>query len=95
MTQRKTVGLGVAWAALQLLPIAVAAENRVDIESDGWQLVGDLKVPESTGKMPAVLLCRVTVEQVILGGREHATGLLEEHPDLAERLAVWLSHKLN
>lgn len=51
-----TIGLGVAWAALQLLPIAVAGEIRVDIESDGWQLVGDLNVPESDGAVPAVLL---------------------------------------
>ena len=36
-----------------------------------------------------------TVEQVILRGRGHATDLLEEHPDLAERIAVWLCHKLN
>ena len=36
-----------------------------------------------------------TVEQVILRGRGHATDLLEQHPDLAERIAVWLSHKLD
>jgi len=35
-----------------------------------------------------------TVELIILPGSSHATDLLIEHPSLAERVAVWLDHRL-
>lgn len=37
-------------------PEAMGAETRVIVESDGWELVGDLVLPESDVPVPAVLL---------------------------------------
>jgi dienelactone hydrolase len=34
------------------------------------------------------------VELLIVPGRRHATDLLDDHPDLSERIAVWLAHEL-
>jgi predicted alpha/beta hydrolase len=35
-----------------------------------------------------------TVEMVVVPGQRHASDLLVEHPDLSERVAVWLAHHL-
>jgi dienelactone hydrolase len=35
-----------------------------------------------------------TVELLLVPGTGHATDLLQEHPELAERIAVWLAHEL-
>jgi hypothetical protein len=35
-----------------------------------------------------------TVELVIVPGTEHATNILVGHPDMAERIAVWLTQRL-
>ena len=35
-----------------------------------------------------------TVEVVIVPGTEHATNILVAHPDMAERIAVWLTQRL-
>lgn len=53
---RMATGMLAAAAALLLIEIAVAQENRIQIKSDGWQLVGDLNVPASDSPVPAVLL---------------------------------------
>jgi hypothetical protein len=34
------------------------------------------------------------VELIILPGTEHATRILEARPDMAERIAIWLSGQL-
>jgi len=41
-----------------LLRPAAAAEqaNRIVIESDGWELIGDLSIPDSRDRLPAVLM---------------------------------------
>ncbi len=35
-----------------------------------------------------------TAEIVIIPGEQHATDILETHPNLAERIAVWLASSL-
>lgn len=63
-------------ALLAAVFLAVAPpEERVVLESDGWQLVGDWRVPSATAPFPAVLL---------LHG---AAGSRAEHAELADALA--------
>lgn len=44
------------WPRQDAAPEAAVEETRVVIESDGWQLVGDLALPASEAPAPAVLL---------------------------------------
>lgn len=55
-----TVGLLVLWQACALHEAAAQAtpdeETRIVIDSRGWQLVGDLRLPRSEAPLPAVLM---------------------------------------
>ncbi len=55
---------------------AVGAETRVAILSDGWELIGDLRLPDADGPVPAVLMLH------------KAAGDRTEYVDLAEHLAA-------
>lgn len=55
--------------------IVAAGESRVVIQSSGWELVGDLRVPESPDPAPAVLMLN------------KAAGDRQVYKDLAARLA--------
>lgn len=47
---------GAAGLPLEAAPLAHAQETRVVVESDGWELVGDLRIPPAGEPVPAVLL---------------------------------------
>lgn len=34
-----------------------------------------------------------SVELLVIPGEQHATDILEDRPDIAERIAVWLEHR--
>ncbi len=54
----KTLGALVVLSAAVSPPASGqgARSERVEIESDGWKIIGDLVVPEAKGPVPAVLL---------------------------------------
>jgi len=55
--EKTTVEVLILIAALTLFSAAFAGlSERVNIPSDGWQLIGDLQIPETKEIVPAVLL---------------------------------------
>ena len=87
---------GYAQAYVALSPGSFGDESIGAIDSSGvaWLFVAandERFLQEITA---AVLEQSHTVQVIIVPGTGHASGLLDEHPDLAERIAVWLSHHL-
>lgn len=76
----RSKAMGICHGALLLLMFTSALateETRVVLESDGWQLVGDLRLPDADHPIPAVLLLNKAA-----GDRGVYTGMASE---LAER----------
>jgi hypothetical protein len=57
------------------LPAFADDEIRITVESGGWELVGDLRLPESSDELPAVLLLNQAA-----GDRRDYRYLAESHP---------------
>jgi hypothetical protein len=75
-----TVGLLLLWHSCMLRQAAAQPstdeETRVVLDSRGWQLVGDLRLPASEGPLPAVLMFN------------KAAGDRKVYRELAHQLAV-------
>jgi dienelactone hydrolase len=87
---------GYAQAYVALSPGSFSDESIGAIDSSGvpWLFVASHDERFLQEITAAVLEESHTVEVIIVPGTGHATDLLDEHPDLAERIAVWLAHRL-
>lgn len=71
----KSLAIACLWATLNLhAPANAADDTRVIVSSAGWQLIGDLRLPESSHQVPAVLLLN------------RADGNRQEYAHLADEL---------
>ena len=87
---------GYAQAYVALSPGSFSEASILGIDSSGvpWLFsaaADDRFLQEITA---AVQTKSRTVELAVVPGSNHGTDLLMEHPDLAERIAVWLAHRL-
>jgi dienelactone hydrolase len=87
---------GYARAYVALSPGSFSDESVDGIDASGvpWLLVVSRDEAYLQEITAAVRARSVTVSMEILPGRGHATGLLEEHPELAEQIAVWFERYL-
>ncbi len=56
MTRRLVLTISSISCLLSFGDVAAEGIDRVIIESDGWELVGDLQIPQRDSKVPAVLM---------------------------------------
>ena len=87
---------GYANAYVALSPGSFSAESVLGIDESGsdWLFVTSRDERFLQEIRASVQQQSRTVEQVIVPGDGHATDLLGEYPDLAERIAVWLDRHL-
>ena len=76
-----------------LSPGSFSDESIAAIDSSGvqWLFVagrGERFLQEIT---EAVHTNSMSVELLVVPGRKHATDLLDDRPDLAERIAIWIA----
>ena len=87
---------GYARAYVVLSPGSFSGESIGGIDASGvpWLFVSARADPYLTAIAATVAARSQTVEMISLPGSSHGTDVLQAHPDLAERLAVWLEAKL-
>lgn len=90
----RLVGYVAAYVALS--PGSFSDESITGIDESGapWLFVTSRDEPHLQEIRRLVTETSVSVEQIITPGRNHATRLLVDFPDLNERIAVWLYNKL-
>ncbi|HMB93021.1 MAG TPA: CocE/NonD family hydrolase [Rhodothermales bacterium] len=86
---------GYAQTYVALSPGSFSEESirGIDDSGVGWLFIAsknDRYLQEITA---AVQAQSKTVELVVVPGTEHATDILETHPEMAERIAVWLAQQ--
>jgi len=88
--------IGYAAAYVELSPGSFSDESIAGIDESGvpWLFVTSRDEPHLQEIRRLVTEQSETVEQIITPGRNHASRLLEDFPDLNERIAVWLDTKL-
>ena len=87
---------GYAQGYVTLSPGSFSEESIESIDASGvpWLFIiskNERYLQEITAMLQAQ---SQTVEIVIVPGARHATDILEAHPDMAERIAVWLAQRL-
>ena len=87
---------GYAQGYVTLSPGSFSEESIAGIDASGvpWLFIiskNERYLQEITAMLQAQ---SQTVEIVIVPGARHATDILEAHPDMAERIAVWLAQRL-
>lgn len=87
---------GYARAYVALSPGSFSDESVAGIDASAvpWLFVTSREDPYLQEIRAAVQAQSETVDLVIVPGARHATDLLDAHPELAERIAVWLAHHL-
>lgn len=87
-------GFGQAYVALS--PGSFSEESIAGIDSSGvpWLFVASNNERYLQEITAAVQAQSTTVELLVVPGTAHATNILQAHPEMAERLAVWLAAKL-
>ena len=87
---------GYAKAYVALSPGSFGDESIAGIDSNGapWLFVVSKNEPHLKEITEEVQKRSETVELVIVPGKEHATRLLSDRPELSEWIAVWLSKVL-
>jgi len=88
--------IGYAAAYVELSPGSFSDESIAGIDESGvpWLFVTSRDEPHLQEIRQLVTEQSLTVEQIITPGRNHASRLLGDFPDLNERIAVWLESKL-
>jgi len=87
-------GYAVAYVALSPGSFSDTSIDAIDTGGVPWLLV-TARNDSFLGEITASVQARSEDAQVeVLPGSAHATDMLGEHPDLAERLAVWLAYRL-
>lgn len=87
---------GYAQAYVALSPGSFSEESIMGIDASGvpWLFVASKNERFLQEITASVQERSQTVELVIVPGTRHATDILEAHPDMPERVAVWLAHRL-
>jgi dienelactone hydrolase len=87
---------GYAQAYVALSPGSFSGESIEGIDGSGvpWLFVVSNNERFLSEITVTVQTESETVEILIVPGAEHATDILEAHPDMAERVATWLAQKL-
>jgi dienelactone hydrolase len=87
---------GYAAAYVALSPGSFSDESIAGIDESGvpWLFVTSRDEPYLQEIRRLVTETSVSVEQIITPGKNHASRLLGDFPDLNERIAVWLHKKL-
>jgi dienelactone hydrolase len=87
---------GYAAAYVALSPGSFSDESIAGIDESGvpWLFVTSRDEPYLQEIRRSVTETSVSVEQIITPGKNHASRLLGDFPDLNERIAVWLHNKL-
>jgi dienelactone hydrolase len=87
---------GYAAAYVALSPGSFSDESIAGIDDSGvpWLFVTSRDEPHLQEIRRLVTETSVSVEQIITPGKNHASRLLGDFPDLNERIAVWLHSKL-
>jgi dienelactone hydrolase len=87
---------GYAAAYVALSPGSFGDESVAGIDTSGvpWLFVTSRDERFLQEIRAAVTAQSESVEQIIVPGAGHASNLLSEHPDLAQRIAVWLDQHL-
>jgi dienelactone hydrolase len=87
---------GYAAAYVALSPGSFSDESITGIDESGvpWLFVTSRDEPHLQEIRRLVTETSVSVEQIITPGRNHASRLLGDFPDLNERIAVWIHNKL-
>jgi dienelactone hydrolase len=88
--------IGYVAAYVELSPGSFSDESIAGIDESGvpWLFVTSRDEPHLQEIRRLVTEQSESVEQIITPGRNHASRLLEDFPDLDERIAVWLESKL-
>jgi dienelactone hydrolase len=88
---------GYAAAYVALSPGSFGSESIAGMDDSGvpWLFVTSRDEPHLQEIRRAVTETSVWVEQIITPGKNHASRLLGDFPDLNERIAVWLQSKLH
>lgn len=88
---------GYAAAYVELSPGSFSDESIAGIDASGvpWLFVVSRDERHMKEITQLVREQSTSVELLVLPGSAHATNLLEEHPPLSERIAVWLASKLD
>ena len=66
--------LSIAIAPAPFIQVTVDSEpgdTRVIVKSDGWELIGDLRLPEADGPVPAVLMLNKAAGYLMLAFATH------------------------
>ena len=87
---------GYAQAYVELSPGSFSEESIRGIDASGvpWLFIVSRDERHLRDITAAVQAQSKIVELVVLPGTEHATRILNAHPSMAERIAVWLAEKL-
>lgn len=87
---------GYAQAYVALSPGSFSERSFATIDSTGipWLFVKSRDERFLVGFEATLLEMSETAEIIIVPGAAHASDLLVDHPDLVDRLAVWLAHRL-
>jgi dienelactone hydrolase len=56
MSRYRSIGLALVLVTIGSVAHAQTRDTRVEIESDGWRLIGDLRIPRSNRAAPVVLM---------------------------------------
>jgi len=89
--------IGYAAAYVELSPGSFSDESIAGIDESGvpWLFVTSRDEPYLQEIRRLVTEQSVNVEQIITPGRNHASRLLGDFPDLNERIAVWIDKRIN
>ena len=90
----RTQAYAQAYVALSPGSFSEASVQGIDASGVPWLFIS-AKEDRFLQDITALLQAESeTVERVLVPGRSHATNMLEVHPDMAERIAVWLAQRL-
>jgi len=87
---------GYAQGYVTLSPGSFSEESIAGIDASGvpWLFITSKNERHLKEITASVQARSEMVELVIIPGTEHATRILDAHPDMAERIAVWLAQRL-
>ena len=87
---------GYAQGYVMLSPGSFSDESIAGIDASGvpWLFITSKNERHLKEITASVQARSERVELVIIPGTEHATRILDAHPDMAERIAVWLAQRL-
>lgn len=86
-------GYAQAYVALSPGSFSEASIEGIDASGGAWLFIASNKERYLREITASVQEQSETVELVLVPGTKHATDILDEHPHIAERIAVWLAYQ--